>query len=289
MNRVKKLINAKKAYISGLSGEGVGIAVLDTGMDAIHPDLKDRVCYFYDFINHKAECYDDNGHGTHIAGIICGNGLNCQKKYEGIAPAVHLIILKVLDYKGNGSTDYVISALNFIKKNHQKYNIRIINFSIGYLPWANISEQKKLVKLLEELWDLGIVVVTAAGNNGPNENTITVPGISRRLLTVGAIDHPFFRYSGNGPTSCCITKPEILAPGTKIISTKNDHKGYFVKTGTSMATPVVCGAIALLLEKNPFLSPEAVKLLLYETVSPIEDPIVSNAWGILNVDQLIEL
>ncbi len=287
MNRVKEIICAKHVYESGYTGKNVTVALLDTGVDVFHPDLKDKVVCFRDYVNKREPCYDDNGHGTHIAGIICGMGTNSMGKYAGLAPGAKILAMKVLDRYGNGSTENVLKALEFIRNNAKKYNVRILNFSIGYLPGAGNREQERLIHMLEELWDMGIVVVTAAGNNGPGENTVTVPGISRKLLTVGSMDDQKNSYSGKGPTTCCIVKPEILAPGTDIISTKNDHKGYFSKTGTSMAAPIVCGACALLIERKPEITPEEIKVYLYDSVTPLKKEDHRKSWGILNVDQLI--
>lgn len=138
-------------------------------------------------------------------------------------------------------------ACNGVLAHHKELGIRILNFSVGFLPGALDREQKQIMELLEQLWDDGVTVVTAAGNNGPGAGTVTAPGISRKVITVGASDDrssPGERrggYSGSGPTGCCIMKPEILAPGTNIVSL--DHHGalYSRKSGTSMATPVVCG------------------------------------------------
>ena len=128
-----------------------------------------------------------------------------------------------------------------------------------------------------------MVVVAAAGNYGPAPFSVTVPGISRKIITVGSFDDI---RSGKGPTDCCIVKPEILAPGHDIISLGTRDGTYVRKTGTSMATPIVSGAIALLLEKNPNMRPEAVKLALYNTCDRAKDS-HKGSWGIINVDKLL--
>ena len=178
----------------------------------------------------------------------------------------------------------------------KKYAIRILNSSVGFLPGSESEEQKLIVDKLEQLWDDNMIVVAAAGNNGPSEGSVTVPGISRKIITVGANDDKnpgrFMpkAYSGQGPTECCIVKPEILAPGTNMISLdRNNH--YVRKSGTSMATPVVSGAIALALQKNPGLRPEEIKLKLYESVEKNEGMRggYTKAWGNLHVDNLLHL
>lgn len=289
MQNVKRIVRASKVYDRGYTGYGIRIALLDTGA-FLHNDLKNRIVWFKDYIKGRTISYDDNGHGTHIAGILCGQQKNGYR-HMGMCVGAELVVFKVLDEKGNGKTEYAIDALEWIQKNHLQYNIRILNFSMGYLPSANKHLQQTLLKKLEELWDEGVVVVTAAGNNGPNENSITVPGISRKVITVGAINdvNSSSSYSGNGPTSCCIVKPEILAPGDDILSLSNQG-GYVKKTGTSMATPIVSGALALALEKKKSLTPVELKLLLYDSVQRFSKKrINSPAWGILDVDKLMEM
>lgn len=289
MKRVKKEVQAKQVYLDGYTGRGVRIALLDTGAAPLI-GLQKNIVYFKDYINGKREAYDDNGHGTHISGILCG-GLDNNNEIIGMAPDAELLVFKILDRNGNGNTQKVIQALDWILQNHKKYNIRILNFSMGYLPNSKPDVQKKLIDKLETLWDEGVVVVTAAGNNGPKENSITVPGISRKVITVGSSDDVYETnqsYSGRGPTLCCIVKPEILAPGTKIRSYGRKENEYEVKSGTSMSVPIVCGALALALEKNPYLRPAEIKMLLYDTVSEkIKN--LSPSWGILDVDNLMKM
>ena len=295
MYRVKELVHAKKVYQRGLTGRGIGIAVLDTGV-SLHPDLLNRTVVFRDFIHGRSSPYDDNGHGTHIAGILCGNGSASQGAITGMAPGAHLVCLKVLDEQGNGDIDDVIKALRWLRDNYRKYKVRLLNFSVGYLPGGNKKDQQMLLDTVDELWDEGIMVITAAGNNGPGKNTVTVPGISRKVVTVGCSDdgslgrNGFYTgYSGKGPTACCIVKPEILAPGTKIKSLSHKGNGYVEKSGTSMAAPIVCGAMALAMESDPNLTPSLLKLQLYESVDRPKEEYARKVWGILNVDNLIEM
>jgi serine protease AprX len=295
MDRVRKLVSAKEVYKQGISGKNVCIAVLDTGIYAGHPDFGRRIVYFKDFVNGRTGAYDDNGHGTHIGGILCGNGRMSGGRYAGMAKNASLVVLKVLDQKGNGNTKDVIRALEWIHMHHRQYHIRLLNFSVGFLPGAGWEEQKELLDAIDRLWDEDIMVVTAAGNNGPGKHTVTVPGISRKVVTVGASDDRRSPaqlqrgYSGKGPTGCCIVKPEILAPGTEVKSLSNSTDGYTVKSGTSMAAPVVCGALALAYEKRPQITPAELKLCLYETVTPLEPKEKSQAWGILHVDKLLNV
>lgn len=288
MEHVKRIVHAESVYKRGYTGKGIRIALLDTGVFP-HSELENRIVFFRDYINHRKEPYDDNGHGTHIAGILCGNGI-----VSGMAPKAELLVFKILDEKGNGSTDKALRALDWIIENHEKWDIRLLNFSMGYLPNADMRLQISLINKLEQLWDEDVAIVTAAGNNGPTENTVTVPGISRKVITVGASED-FSKgkkknriYGGRGPTSCCIVKPEVLAPGNGIYSLSNTEGKYEKKSGTSMSAPIVCGALALALEKSPNLKPAELKLLLYDSVDRLNVEKTS-VWGILNVDNLIKM
>ena len=279
MERVKEIVHAENVYRKGYTGKGVRIALLDTGV-FLHRNLNSRVVLFKDYINYKTLSYDDNGHGTHIAGIL-----------SEMAPRAELLVFKILDKNGNGTTEKALKALDWIHANHKRMNIKLLNFSMGYLPNTKAVLQNRLIDKLEQLWEEGITIVTAAGNNGPKENSITVPGVSRKLITVGSCDDVekgLNNYGGRGPTNCCIVKPEVLAPGTNIKSLALRDGMYAYKSGTSMSAPIVCGALALALEKNPDLKPVELKLLLYDSVSEkIKN--LSPAWGILNVDNLIKM
>lgn len=299
MNRVKKIIHTDYAYKSGLSGQNVTVVVMDTGI-AAHPDFGNRIVAFRDFCNGREGLYDDNGHGTHVAGIIAGNGTMSRDKngiriYSGIAPRANLIMLKVLDEKGNGNTQKVLKGLEWIARNKDKYGICLLNISVGMLPSAGEREKRALLDAVDDIWDKGIMVVAAAGNNGPKENSVTIPGVSRKVLTVGSSDdEPEERlkglnqgYSGKGPTDCCIVKPEILAPGTRITSCGVDRKGYQTKSGTSMAAPVVTGVLALAFQKYPHFAPAEMKLRLYERAYPRGEQLGKIGWGMIHADNLV--
>jgi serine protease AprX len=287
MERVKKLVHAKEVYEQGYDGKNIRIAVLDTGI-FLHRDIRANLMGFRDFVHQRSACYDDNGHGTHVAGIICSNG-----GVKGIAPAAKMIAVKVLDGQGGGESARVLEALDWLLEKHQEYHIRLLNFSVGFLPGADSRQQEQLIEKLEQLWDEGVTVVTAAGNHGPGNGSIAVPGISRKVITVGASDDQragYFlprNYSGRGPTACCVVKPEILAPGTDIISLDYREHRYTRKSGTSMATPVVTGALALALQKNPRLRPEELKILLYQSAEKVAGN--DSVWGILHIDNLLHL
>lgn len=247
MNRVHEIIGTRKLHAAGLRGKGVGIAILDTGITK-HPDFDNRILVFRDFVNYKTAWYDDYGHGTHIAGIAAGSGKASHGEYCGMAPEANLIILKVLDFRGNGNIPTLLRALDWILMNRQKYHIQIVNISVGTTSRRGMSEDSQLIQVVNRVWDSGIVVCAAAGNDGPGRGTVTTPGISRKVITVGSSDLGA-DYSGRGPNASCIIKPDLVAPGYSICSCKSTRgiatsleDYYTIKSGTSMATPVVTGA-----------------------------------------------
>ena len=188
MDRVKKMVHywcddIKKA---GLTGKGVTVAVLDTGL-APHPDFKSRVIGWRDCIYRKEKCYDDNGHGTHVAGILGGSGQMSGGILSGIAPLCRFVIVKVLDQKGEANVASILAGLKWVEMNHRKYKIRIVNLSAGAGENLEPGKEKMLIEAVEHLWDLGLVVVVSSGNNGPGEGTIAIPGNSRKVITVGAV------------------------------------------------------------------------------------------------------
>lgn len=293
MNQAEIEIHEENA--ASFTGKGIGVAVLDTGCFP-HEDLSNRIAAFCDMVQRRTEPYDDNGHGTHVCGIIGGSGCACDGTYCGVAPGCHLIPVKVLDRRGNGYASDVLSGLRWIRENRDVYNIRIVNISVGSFSRRNMSENSALVRGVNETWDAGLVVVVAAGNMGPKTGTITTPGISRKVITVGCSDDHkevnvmgsrMIDYSGRGPTGSCICKPDIVAPGACITSCSNQRGKYTCKSGTSMATPFVSGALALLLEKYPEMNNRDVKLFLRERAVDIGLPRNQQGWGRLDLEELL--
>lgn len=279
-------------------GTGICAAILDTGISR-HPDLRDRIADFRDFTGGASVCRDDSGHGTHVAGILAGDGRASGGVYAGMAPQAQLFIGKVLDREGNGNVENVMQGIEWILENRVKAGLRIVNISVGTQPELAREQKQRFLEAVEELWDQGLIVLVSAGNYGPGAGTVAVPGNSRKVITVGVPDteiQPISRrksnvnYSGRGPTGACVVKPDVFAPGTGIIScnAKYGHPGehpYVMKTGTSMATPVVSGAIACLLSKYPDMTNVEVKLRLRE--SCVKSPGTASGWGLLNVEKLM--
>ena len=280
-------------------GRGICAAVLDTGVN-VHPDLRGSLAGFRDFTGDRQSPYDDSGHGTHVAGILAGRGVMSSGLYAGMAPEAELLIGKVLDREGNGQVKNVLKGLDWLKKNREKYGIRILNISVGTQPDLGAEQKRELLEAVEELWDAGITVVASAGNYGPGEGTVAVPGNSRKVITVGVPDTELpaaarrrgrVNYSGRGPTEACVVKPDVFAPGTGIISCnarygKPGQHAYIMKTGTSMAAPVVSGAIACLLSEYPDMTNVEVKLRL--RASCVRSSGTEAGWGMLNVARLFD-
>ena len=272
------------------TGKGIGVCILDTGIYE-HIDFTGRIWAFYDFLAFKRRPYDDNGHGTHVAGLVAGDGTASMGKYRGAAPGCGIISLKVLDRYGTGSQDDVLRALRWIRENRQQYRIRVVNISVG-TTCNSKRNHARLLESVERLWDEGVVVVTAAGNQGPRPGSITAPGSSKKVITVGSSDLLEGRsaISGRGPTEECVCKPDIVAPGNKIMScVPGKPYSYGVKSGTSMSTPLVTGAIACALEKDPALTNTDIKTMLMNSAEDMGLPQNLQGWGKFNRRKFLKM
>jgi len=296
---VKKKVNYNYASQNNITGRGVTIAIMDTGIYH-HSDFDNRIIGFKDLVNNRIGIYDDNSHGTHVAGICAGNGRLSAGKYAGMAPGCNVVMIKILDDGGNGESCSITKGVEWILRNKNRYNIRLLNISVGTLPRTGSEEKSAIIDSVEEAWDNGIVVVAAAGNSGPGGYTITTPGISRKVITVGSSDDGLqdvfgrvkTNYSGRGPTMSCICKPDIVAPGMNITACNamnmNDSKAYSIKSGTSMSTPIVTGALALLLEKHPDMGTRDVKMRIKDSAVNLGLPRNRQGWGALDIEQLLK-
>ena len=273
MHKITNLYNLKSLHLNGINGEGITTAVLDTGIFP-HKDLVNNLVYFHDVVNYRLSPYDDNSHGTHVSGIICGSGQS-NKAYTGVAPKSKIIAIKVLDHTGRCNSEKIITGIDWILNNRQKYNIKIVNISIGTRAYSCSEETSSLVRSVDALWDTGLTVLVSAGNNGPDYHTITSPGISRKVITVGSCKWNNYKsvegraiFSGKGPTLCNILKPDIVVPGDNITSCAPNNT-YTTKSGTSMSTPVVSGAAALLYSRYPEISNSSFKNLIHLSAKDI--------------------
>jgi serine protease AprX len=339
LNRVAVTVGARAVQQTyGYRGAGIGVAVIDSGITSWHADLSyqglsslvktkngQRVAAFVDFVNGRTTPYDDNGHGTHVAGIVAGNGFDTLGARAGIAPDAHIVSLKVLDQNGGGVISNVIAALDWVVKNRTLYNIRVINLSVG----AAVTESYKtdpLTLAAKRAVDAGVVVVTAAGNQGKNRQgetqygAIAAPGNAPWVLTVGASSHEgtvsrtddiVAGFSSRGPSAVDFeAKPDIVAPGVGTASLSDplslmyatkasallggsiwvNYQPYLSLSGTSMAAPVVAGSVALMLQANPSLTPNLVKAILEYTAQeyPGYNALTQGA-GFLNTKGAVDL
>jgi len=289
----RQAILADVAQSYGWDGTGIGIAILDSGV-APMADFGRRIVYSQYFNGPSST--DDFGHGTHVAGIAAGNGANSGGQYKGIAPNANIINLRVLDSNGGSTDSIVISAINQAISLKSAYNIRVMNLSLGRSVQESYT-QDPLCQAVEQAWKAGIVVVVAAGNQGRDNSqgtsgygTINVPGNDPYVITVGAMktggtpsrtDDLIASYSSKGPTLFDhVVKPDVVAPGNQVVSDGTGkiqsvlaqlypqnivNTNYFRLSGTSMATPMVSGAAALLLQKYPNMTPDQVKSRLMKT------------------------
>lgn len=302
MFRVRNQIECTDELVNTCGNAGVTIAMLDTGI-ANHPDFEDRIVGFKDFVNGKGQSYDDSGHGTHVAGCLCGSGRLSDGKYKGIAPSSYLVVGKVLDYKGDGMIENMVSGIDWILRERKAYNIRILNISIGMGEVADSEKMNKLFCKIDEAWDNGLLVVCAAGNGGPGPMTLSPIGARKKVITVGCHEGGYFgekdnlceNYSGRGPSEYEMKKPDIVAPGTEIISCnaffekrgKMYRNAYVSKSGTSMATPIVAGALALLLQKYPWYTNEQAKRKLQYTAKDLKEPWDKQGFGMVQAKYLL--
>jgi serine protease AprX len=282
-----------RLWDKGLTGKGVGIAVIDTGI-APHDDVKDRIVAFKDFVNGKTEPYDDQGHGTHVSSIAAGDGEASHGRYKGCAPEASLIGIKVLDKNGNGSFSDVIAGIQWAIENKDRYGIGVINLSLGGRAKQSYKDDP-VAQAIEAAAAAGIVPCVAAGNNGPVGRTINTPAHALDAFTIGALDDmgtvgrdddAVADFSGRGPSPFdSLAKPDLLAPGVDITAADwRSPNGYRTLSGTSMATPMVAGAVALIRGARPDLTPTQIKDVFMQTAQPVPGPYDPNAEGRGSVD-----
>lgn len=286
-----------KAHDLGFTGKDVTVAVIDTGISP-HPDLtypENRIVAWNDLVNGRPLAYDDNGHGTHVSGIIAGNGASSRGLYTGMAPEAKLVGIKALDRDGVGNSSDVISALEWCIENRKTYNIKAINLSLGSAA-GETSDQDPLCRAVSAAWKNGMAPCIAAGNDGPKPGTINTPGITPDAITVGNLDDRgstgfsddiISNSSSRGPTIDNYIKPDLLAPGTNIISLRPGG-GYRSLSGTSMATPMVTGAVAQIFQKYPNIKPDQVKTILKKNARNMGLQSTDEGAGALNIDGIFE-
>lgn len=290
-------VHAQQLWNEGYKGQSVNVAVVDTGITR-HKDFGDRIVAFHDVLEGKTEPYDDHGHGAHVAGIVAGDGADSKGKHVGIAPQAGLVAIKAFDRNGKAKSSDVIQGIQWAVDNRQRYGIKVLNLSAA--GKASMSHQHDpLARAAVAAWNAGIFVVVAAGNDGPDKETIGSPGHSPVVLTVGADDDRgtpergddrLASLSSRGPTPVDhLTKPDLIAPGVNVTAAYNGKSGYATKSGTSMAAPVVSGIAALLLNARPQATPEQLKEALVNSGEKLPKGGDANCQGAGLVDAQLAL
>lgn len=271
---------------TGYTGEGVTMAIIDTGIDGNHTALDDldddnttndpKIVAFYDAINHPESTngteifpYDDNGHGTHCAGITAGTGAP-NYQHIGVAPRANLVGVKVLDGGGSGSFAAVMAGMEWTVEKRHEFNIRAASMSLGALTGAiewTSSEEESVNRMANEMMRAGVTLFIAAGNSGGTA-TIGTPGSAEDVITVGSLDKntAIAVYSSQGPTEEGRVKPNVAFVGSSVNAPDaNTGDGYVALSGTSMATPGAAGVAVLMYQANPDLSPFDIRNIMQET------------------------
>ncbi|MFL2959652.1 MAG: S8 family serine peptidase [Candidatus Thalassarchaeaceae archaeon] len=271
---------------TGYTGEGVTMAIIDTGIDGNHTALDDldddnttddpKIVAFYDAINNPGATngteifpYDDNGHGTHCAGITAGTGAP-NYQHIGVAPRANLVGVKVLDGGGSGSFAAVMAGMEWTVDKRHEFNIRAASMSLGALTGAiewTSSEEESVNRMANEMMRAGVTLFIAAGNSGGTA-TIGTPGSAEDVITVGSLDKDtsIAIYSSQGPTEEGRVKPNIAFVGSSVNAPDaNTGDGYVALSGTSMATPGAAGVAVLMYQANPDLSPFDIRNIMQET------------------------
>jgi len=293
-SRDSELYSPESAWEEGYTGEDIVIAVLDTGVDDGHESLDGKFVAGVDVSNPGVRVNgnpdDGNGHGTHCAGIAMGDGGatdnddDGEPDFMGTAPGALLVDVKISSDLGGNVGGPLIEGMDWCVENKDEYDIRVLSISVG--TTANSDGQDATSRAANEAVDAGLVLVVAAGNDGPNNNGFGAPAAADKVITVGAVedkgtvdrdDDTVASYSNRGPRSSDgddddkdELKPDVVAPGTTIRSCQyssvgQNSIGYTDKTGTSMSAPHVAGIAALMLDANHNLDPEEVKQILHKT------------------------
>ncbi len=272
---------APVAWDAGLTGKGVVVCLVDSGIDGSHPDLKGRIIGWKDIAEGKTTGpYDDYGHGTHCAGIIGGSGAASNGKYKGIAPEVQFIGVKVLGKDGSGSESSILAGLEYAATT----NASVISMSLG-----SDQHSQAICDAVSKCVKNGKIVIVAAGNSGPGAKTIGCPSDNKDVITVGAVDRSdkVTSFSSRGPLKDGSVKPDVTAPGYQIVSCratgiKNDKAVdtyYISMSGTSMACPMTAGTAALMVQKDRTMTPQKAKEIMEKTAKPLGTKIPNNDYG----------
>jgi serine protease AprX len=285
----------------GMTGQGVGVAIVDSGVYP-HPDLAGRIVASIDFTTasptvSSTSSGDPGGHGTHVAGLVAGDGTASGGAFTGVAPRANIINVRVIDANGSSNVSTILRGLQWVLANRATYNIKVVNLSLGATPAASYKSDL-MATAAEVLNFAGVTVVVSAGNTGPLAGTVTTPGTDPYVVTVGALDDNgtsmplddlMSVFSARGRTTFdYLSKPDLVAPGRKMVSLRSPGSSldtlfpdrqvtangeltadYYRLSGTSMAAPIVAGVVALMVERNPSLSPSQIKKRLKSTATAL--------------------
>lgn len=280
---------ATRLAANGINGAGVGVAVLDTGIDPL-PDFGSRLLGGVDLSGGDNPLQDSYGHGTFVAGLIAGDGSSSGGAYQGEATGANLVSVKVAGASGVTDVAKVIQGIAWTINNRAAYGIKVLNMSLGEVP-TGPTQLNPLDQAVEAAWQAGITVVTSAGNSGPNPGTITSPGDDPDVITVGALndngtsttaDDSIPSFSSEGPTSAnAWAKPDLVAAGQSVVSLRAPGStidqtypsaevgtANFVGSGTSFSAAITSGAAALIAQANPDATPDQIKARLLATATP---------------------
>jgi len=279
---------AKRVWADGFTGQGIGVAVLDTGTSEVN-DLKGRIVHGPD-LSGEMRLVDTFGHGTVMSGIIAGDGADSGGLRTGVAPKAHIVSVKVAGANGAVDVSTVLQGLHWISAYKDQFNIKVLNLSYGTRSTQSPSSDP-LNYAVQRLWKQGITVVVSAGNDGPNATTILKPGDDPLVITAGAYDDngDWFKkndvvpkWASRGPTAQGLHKPDVVAPGRTLVATRSFGStvevhnpdalipsSYIKGSGSSQATAVTSGLAALILQAHPDWTPDQVKRALVSTAGPI--------------------
>lgn len=281
-------VRAHRLHRDGVTGRGVGIAILDTGVSPV-ADVRGRLVGGID-LTVEGDGVDRYGHGTFIAGVAAGDGAASGGRHAGVAPGAHVVPIKIAGRNGASDVSQVLAAMEWVVSHRDTYDIGVLNLSFG-TDSRQSQRHDPMNMAVERVWDAGVVVVAAAANLGPGAGTIMKPGDDPLVITVGATDFngsvgrqddTIPDFSSRGPTPADgFAKPDLVAPGAHIIGLRapnstidRDHpyarvdNAYFRGSGTSFSTGVVSGAVALLREAHPDWTPDQIKGALLSTATP---------------------
>ncbi|TDT63249.1 S8 family serine peptidase [Fonticella tunisiensis] len=310
LRKSKDMLGIKHATTFNLTGKGIGIGLVDTGIYP-HPDLtvrRNAIAFFKDLINGYNSPYDDNGHGTFMAGLIASSGHMSSQMYTGVAPGANILCIKAFDSAGKGFVSDIIKAIDILVSVKDTYNMKVLCLPFE-LPGLEKLKTNPMEDIIKKAISLGITVIAPAGNLGPQPYSIYFPGNINEVITVGGASTldgnikniSICSFSGRGPTLSGLAKPDISAPAHNVISllsdtlyTPSERKNVSLKTyyttmsGTSISCALISGICTLILEKTPGLTPQDLKSILCLSTISIGENKFSQGKGLFIFDKIIK-